>query len=102
MIPGTDNAHERLAESRLELRQMFDCGDGASQVGNGTFPRSRTMRLLIEHPGLAVAAALVGGLLIARPGTAGRMLRTLPLAAVGRMILIRYLAGSPSERGAGS
>lgn len=100
MTPSSEAARERLAESRLELRRMFDNDEGASQVGNGEFPRSRTMRLLMEHPGLAVAAALVGGLLIARPGTAGRMLRALPLAAIGRMLLMRYLGHSLNERGA--
>ncbi|HZF16319.1 MAG TPA: hypothetical protein VE046_10290 [Steroidobacteraceae bacterium] len=94
MSADAEAAHARLAESRVALRQMLDSGDDDAGDGGGSFPRSRTMRLLVEHPALAIAAAVVGGMLILKPGTLRRVARTVPLAAVGRMLLMRYLARS--------
>jgi len=91
------SAAARLAESRLELRQMLDRrGNGA---GNGAFPRSRALQLLMEHPALAVAAAVAGGFLISRPGMIRRVASVVPVAAIGRMLIARYLTRALKDQG---
>lgn len=91
------SAAARLAESRLELRQMLD--SRANGAGNGAFPRSRAIRVLMEHPALAVAAAVAGGFLISRPGMIRRLASFLPVAAIGRMLVARYLTRAMKDQG---
>jgi hypothetical protein len=86
----------RLAQSRQELRSVLDPprgqsdGNGAtSSHGHSEFPRSRTMQMLLSSRGLGTVGALVGGLLIARPAMALRILRLLPASAIGKMLLAR-------------
>jgi hypothetical protein len=86
----------RLAASRQELRRVLDPprseGDGADGVAGdypGGFPRSRTMQLLMSGRGLGTVGAVVGGLLLARPTLALRLLRMVPASAVARMVMTR-------------
>jgi hypothetical protein len=92
----------RLAQSRAEIRRVLDPPPRVSSGGveedsaglphDGAFPRSRTMRLLLSGRGIGTVGALVGGLLIARPALAFRLLRMLPTGAVARMLMIKAVA----------
>jgi hypothetical protein len=88
------NIIARLSVSREELRQILDPPRAESE-GSETndhrdgFPRSRTMQLLMGSRGLGVMGAIAGGLFIARPRLALRLLRLLPVSAIGRMFLIK-------------
>jgi hypothetical protein len=90
----------KLAESREEMRLVLDpprtesSGDHAhaAQTAGSEFPRSRTMRALLSSRGLGAAGALVGGLLIARPSLALRLLRMVPVGAVGKMLVVKAIS----------
>jgi hypothetical protein len=90
----------RLNQSREEIRQVLDpppveSGSGGAETGHsgGDFPRSRTMRALLSSRGLGAAGALVGGLLIARPALALKLLRLVPVSAVGKMLIAKAISG---------
>ncbi|HEY6621062.1 MAG TPA: hypothetical protein VIY68_16060 [Steroidobacteraceae bacterium] len=95
----------RLAQSREELRRILDPppaqsnGSGAGPDHNPSgFPRSRTMQMLLSGRGLGTLGALAGGLLIARPALALRLLRFVPASAVAKMLMARAvnaLKGKP-------
>src|ERR1700735_2999490 len=96
----------RLAASREELRRLFDPphqdSDGGSSIPGdhpGGFPRSRTMQMLMSGRGLGTMGAIAAGLLIARPGLALRLLRTLPASAVARMLLARAVTALRAKQG---
>jgi hypothetical protein len=90
-----DLIRARLAQSREELRVLLDpppsagVGGGSSANGLGGFPRSRTMQALLSSRGLGTLGALAGGLLIARPALALRLLRLVPASAVGKMLIAK-------------
>jgi hypothetical protein len=85
----------KLAVSREELRRVLD--PPREQVGNGEsvghgfggFPRSRTMQLLMSGRGLGTLGALAGGLLMARPTLALRLLKYVPASAVAKILFAR-------------
>lgn len=90
----------RLTESRTEISRLLERppetggGDdngvpGAS--GSTRFPRSRTMQALMSGRGIGAMGAMAGGLLLARPRLAWRVLRMLPTSAVTRMIVARVV-----------
>jgi hypothetical protein len=94
-----DEILARLAASRAEIRRLLDpppdesggeTPPGADRA-NGQFPRSRTMQLLMSGRGLGAVGALLGGVLVARPVLAWRLLRALPTGAVARMLILRAL-----------
>jgi len=96
----------RLAQSREELRLLLDPppaqsnGSGAAGNNHSGFPRSRTMRMLLSSRGLGTLGALAGGLLIARPALALRLLRFIPASAVAKMLMARAvsaLKGKPNH-----
>ena len=97
----------RLAQSREELRQILDpppAQSNGSGAGGGHdhsgFPRSRTMQMLLSGRGLGTLGALAGGLLIARPALALRLLRFVPASAVAKMLMARAvsaLKGKPNH-----
>ena len=98
--PARAEIFARLAVSREELRRLLDPPRGESEQKQGShidghgdhaFPRSRTMQMLMGGRGLGVLGALAGGLFIARPGLAFRLLRMLPTGAVARMLLAKSL-----------
>jgi hypothetical protein len=88
----------RLAQSRAEICSLLDPpppSDRANESGataTGAFPRSRTMRLLMSGRGLGTVGALAGGLLLARPALALRLLRMLPSGAIARMLVVKAIA----------
>jgi hypothetical protein len=96
--------HKRLAQSRQELRVLFDPppteGNGSGEAGmNGRlgFPRSRTMQMLLSSRGLGTLGALAGGLLLARPALALRLLRFVPANAVAKMLMAKAVSALKSK-----
>jgi hypothetical protein len=96
--PGAERAdvEARLAQTRQQILALFqpeiDARAARALDGRGTFPRSRTMRLLLGHKGLATVAVAVCGLVISRPALALRLVRMLPIAAVAKLLLRRQLS----------
>lgn len=95
-----------LAQSREELRNILDPERTESEEDlgqgdhSGGFPRSRTMQMLMSGRGLGTVAAVAGGLLIARPALALRLIRMVPASAVARWALVRAvtaLRGKPGK-----
>jgi hypothetical protein len=88
----------KLAQSRGEIKHLLDPPreQGADGAGGGNghmeFPRSRTMRALMSSRGLGTIGALAGGLLIARPALALRLLRMVPASAVAKMLMVKAVA----------
>jgi hypothetical protein len=86
----------RLAISRGQLREILDPqrddsirgGHGGGRQ-NGTFPRSRTMRMLMTSRAAGTVAAVGAGLLISRPAILWRLLRMIPAGAIARMTILR-------------
>ncbi len=95
----------KLAQSRAEIRRVLDPPPRPDAVASGQggrdgmFPRSRTMRMLLSIRGVGTVGALAGGLLLARPALALKLLRMIPAGAVGRMLLVKGLAALKSKRG---
>lgn len=87
------SALAKLASTREELRALFEPADASANAGaSGTravaaFPRSRTMQMLLSGKGLGTVGALVGGVIAARPALALRLLRLVPVTAVGKLLL---------------
>ena len=100
-----DLIRTRLAQSREELRLVLDpppqaaayAGAESSANGPGGFPRSRTMQALMSSRGLGTLGALAGGLLIARPALALRLLRLVPASAVGKMLMAKAVSALRSK-----
>jgi hypothetical protein len=91
-----DLIRSKLAQSREELRLVLDpppsMSNGSANspaTGLGGFPRSRTMQALLSNRGLGALGALAGGLLIARPALALRLLRLVPTSAVAKMLMAK-------------
>jgi hypothetical protein len=93
----------RLAQSRAEIRMLLDPppeGDGGTEGrlnGHGGFPRSRTMQTLLSSRGLGTLGALAGGLLIARPALAFRLLRLVPASTVAKMLMTKAVSALRSK-----
>jgi hypothetical protein len=98
-----DLIYKRLAQSREELRTLLEPsresnGSGeAGMNGHAGFPRSRTMQMLMSSRGLGALGALAGGLLIARPALALRLLRFIPASAVAKMLMARAVSALKSK-----
>jgi hypothetical protein len=95
----------RLAASRAEIRRLLEPpprvpgqGPDSGSFGDGAFPRSRTMKLLLSGRGAGTVGAVACGLLMARPALALRLLRMLPAGAVGRMLLVKAISALRSKR----
>jgi hypothetical protein len=93
----------KLAQSRAEFKALLDPtrperGTEAPGERRGEFPRSRTMQALLSSRGLGAAGAVVGGLLLARPALALRLLRMVPASAVGKMLLVRAMEAFKAHR----
>ncbi len=90
----------KMEISRAEIRRILEPPDHAAgaegspegAAGADGFPRSRTMRLLLSGRGIGTVGAMLGGLVIARPALAFKLLRMIPAGAVGRMLLIKGIA----------
>ena len=96
----------RLAESRAEIRRVLEPpprptsreGDETGGPAGKFFPRSRTMKLLMSGRGLGTVGAVVGGLLLARPALALKLLRVLPTGAVARMLAVKAVSAWRSRQ----
>lgn len=112
-MPDIDAARQetllRLAQSRAEIRDIFEppppepgSAEAAAEAAGGghhrMFPRSRTMRLLMSGRGMGTMGAMVGGLFMARPALAWRLIRLLPVEAVARVLLVKGIAAMRSKR----
>jgi hypothetical protein len=95
--------YKRLAQSREELRMLLEPpresngGGEAGMNGHAGFPRSRTMQMLMSSRGLGALGALAGGLLIARPALALRLLRFVPANAVAKMLMAKAVSALKSK-----
>jgi hypothetical protein len=95
--------HAKLVQSREELRLILDpppgeYGNGGQAPGQAAgFPRSRTMQMLMSGRGMGTLGALAGGLLIARPALALRLLRYVPASSVAKMIMARAIGALKSK-----
>jgi hypothetical protein len=94
-----DDTLARLAASRAEIRRILeppprvaDPEPGSDGGGGDVFPRSRTMKLLLSGRGAGTVGAVVGGLLLARPALAFKVLRLLPTGALARMLLVKGIS----------
>jgi hypothetical protein len=56
------------------------------------------MRALLSSKGLGTAGALIGGLLLARPSLAMRLLRMVPAGAVGKLLLVKAMEAFKTHR----
>jgi hypothetical protein len=109
MTPGDSSERDaimaRLAQTRGEISRLLEPppsesegqGPGPSGMAGG-FPRSRTMRALMTGRGIGAVGALAGGLLLARPRMAWRLLRMLPTGAVTRMVVGRLMGAMRGRR----
>jgi len=98
---------DKMARSRAEIRRLLEppqrgtapafAGEEHADGGDA-FPRSRTMRLLMSGRGLTTAAALVAGLLVARPALLGRALKLIPTGALTRLLLVKGVAWAKTRR----
>jgi hypothetical protein len=96
--------HAKLVQSREELRSILDPPPGehrnggqAPGPGHAGFPRSHTMQMLMSGRGLGTLGALAGGLLIARPALALRLLKFVPASAVAKIIMARAVDALKSK-----
>lgn len=94
-----DTILARLAESRAEVRRLLEPPPAeapsalwAPLGATGDFPRSRTMKKLMDGPGLGVVGAFAVGLLLARPKLAWRLIRLLPTNALARSFIVRAIS----------
>lgn len=100
--------YTKLAQTREEVRAILDPpplheGENGQLAGSASgFPRSRTMRMLLSGKGLGTLGALTGGLLIARPMLALRLLRLVPASAVAKMLLSKAVGSLKSKTAASS
>ncbi|HLZ97671.1 MAG TPA: hypothetical protein VKP66_06945 [Steroidobacteraceae bacterium] len=99
-MTGLDTARNetlmRLAASRADIRRILEppprvTSDDPEEAGSGAeaFPRSRTMKMLLSARGAGTVGAVACGLLVARPRLALRLIRMVPAAAIGRILLTR-------------
>jgi hypothetical protein len=97
-ITPRQQALAKLTQSREEIRQLLDPPppppgeEGSERAAASDFPRSRIMRALMSSQGLGAVGALAGGLLIARPALALRLLRLVPASAVGKVLMARAIS----------
>jgi hypothetical protein len=97
----------RLQQTRAEISRLLEPPareadpDGEHPAPNGAagaFPRSRTMRALMSGRGIGAIGAMAGGLLLARPRLAWRLIRLLPTGAVTRAVMARVIGGWRGRR----
>jgi hypothetical protein len=84
----------------LEPAARRDQEDKAERLAEhypGAFPRSKTMKLLLSGRGLGTVGAMVGGLVMARPALALRLLRMLPTGAIARLLMLKAVSAFRSR-----
>lgn len=81
----------RLARTRRQLPEILpEPAAAQAAAADAVFPRSRTMRALLDRRGLGVIAAVAAALLVSRPTLVRRMLGMLPLSAIARTLINRF------------
>jgi hypothetical protein len=90
------SASERLAESRTELKRLFepppeqDAG-GSESASKSGFPRSAIMKAITKNRGATGIALLAIALFASRPKLAIRLLRYVPVSAITRSLISRFI-----------
>ncbi len=95
----------RLKRSRAEIQRVLEPPPRVSHDGGGdpfeeggagrpndTFPRSRTMRMLMSARGIGTVGAILGAIFVARPTLMLKLLRVFPAGAVGRFLLVKAVS----------
>jgi hypothetical protein len=93
-----------MAQTRAEIRRLLEPPSlpaGSNQLaedsGGGEFPRSRIMKVLLSSRGIGTLGALAGGLFMARPALALRLIRMIPAGPIARMLLVKTIAALRTE-----
>ena len=101
-----DEILAKMAQSRAEIQRLLEpsqhpagADQGAGGGGAGEFPRSRTMKLLLSSRAVGAVGAVVGGLLMARPALAIRLVRLIPVGAIARALLVKGISALRAKRG---
>ena len=96
--PPVEPASVRLARSRAELQELFEPEASAKPGGDtragrkqGTFPRSRTMKLLTKGSGAGGLAVMALALFATSPAKAMRLLRLLPMSAITKILVAQFI-----------
>jgi len=97
------SASARLARSRAQLQRLFVAdekgGDGASGAANGSaFPRSAIMKAITRHGGTTGITMLAIALFAARPKFALRLLRYLPISAITKAVVSRFVSAQSAKK----
>jgi len=97
----------RLAQTREELRRVLASlpeseapDQGISAGMSSDFPRSRTMKALLTGRGMGTLGAMLGGVMVARPALALRLVRLIPTGTIARMLLGKAVSALRARRGA--
>ena len=104
-VPTGGTASERLSRSRAQLAELFDphsepqglSDDGVSKPKSG-FPRSVIMKALTRNGGTAGLALLAVAVFAARPRLAARLLRYLPVSAITRVVVARFIDAQGAKK----
>ena len=92
-IPGEAPPAIRLSRSREQLQELFEEPESNGDSPNHHFPRSKVMRLFAGNRSLALLALGAGGLLLfKKPALVMRTLRLIPMSAVMRMVVARFMS----------
>jgi hypothetical protein len=100
----------RLKRSRAEIQRVLEPPPRVSHEGrdaafeegdpdrpNDTFPRSRTMRMLMSARGIGTVGAILGAIFVARPTLMLKIVRVFPAGAVGRFLLVKAVSALRSR-----
>lgn len=97
-IEATNGAHDparsamTITESRAELRRLLHEEATEQPRSADAFPRSKTMRFLKSRGAIGLAAAVAGGVLLAKPGLAVKALRIIPVNMLVRVLTARLIS----------
>jgi hypothetical protein len=89
-IANLTSAQLKILESRTELERLL-IDDQEESRSSGSFPRSRTLRLLTSNRGIVLLAVVAGGALLLRPTLLKRAIRYVPMGPLLRMLTNRLL-----------
>jgi hypothetical protein len=102
-VDHSGSAAERLSQSRAEFEHLFIPEDAAESHGGGAenrsaFPRSAIMKLLTKN-GMATGLTLIlVALFAARPAMAAKLLRYLPVSAITKLVVARFINAQGAKR----
>ena len=103
--PGSreSSASERLARSRAELHKLFEPTPHADGASNGAearskFPRSMIMKAITKNGGKTGLTLAVVALLAARPALAAKLLRYIPVSAITKIVVARFIDSQGTKK----